>query len=57
MSRKYTRKEYERYLSFFPSADGKVLLEHALSFGEWKEVQPEADEMLGVFNRVLEGGE
>ena len=26
----------------------------ALSYEEWKEVQPECDEILGVFNKVLE---
>ena len=49
----YTRKEYEEYLSLFPSACGTVTVEMALSFEEWKEFQPEADEILGILKKVI----
>lgn len=51
--RKYTRQEYNEYVKRINSADDDRLHGAELSFEEWKEHQPEADEIFGIIKKVV----
>lgn len=44
----YTRAEYDKYLRIIRSSALQIVREGELTFAEWKEVQPELDEMSKV---------
>jgi len=51
--RKYDKKEYLKYIKDFEKDKDRHISERPISFKTWKWVQPIADKVVGVSNKII----
>jgi len=51
--RKYNKKEYLKYVKDFEKDKDRHISERPISFKTWKEVQPIADKVVGMSNKII----
>lgn len=53
--KKYNKKEYLKYIKDFKENKERSVSEKPISFKTWKWIQPIADKVVGISNKIIKG--
>lgn len=51
--KKYNKKEYLKYVKDFEKDKDRHISERPISFKTWKRIQPIADKVIGMSNKII----